>query len=232
MSEEPSAQAASRAIAHAAHVAVPPRSPRQLHRGHGVDLAPRNNDEYDGMKDPQDHLDQFLAKADLLDISDAAYYSFEQLSQRFLHHFAINKRDPKTASYLFTVTQREHESLREYVQRFSEAVLEVPHVNQELLASIMQQNLRMGRFHESIARKPPATLDELLVRAEKYIQIEETSRVKAAIPSKRIIEEEDHSRRHVSENNQKDQRHVPPPNITRYTLLNAPHAEFLAVAEQ
>ncbi|KAL0308014.1 UNVERIFIED_CONTAM: hypothetical protein Scaly_2963300 [Sesamum calycinum] len=120
-----------------------------------------NISEYDGMKDPQDHLDQFLAKADLLDISDAAYYSFEQLSQRFLHHFAINKRDPKTASYLFTVTQREHESLREYVQRFSEAVLEVPHVNQELLASIMQQNLRMGRFHESIARKPPATLDEL-----------------------------------------------------------------------
>ncbi|KAL0367614.1 UNVERIFIED_CONTAM: hypothetical protein Sradi_3651500 [Sesamum radiatum] len=101
--------------------------------------------------------------------------SFEQLSLRFLHHFAINKRYPKTASYLFTVIQREHESLRDYVQRFSEAVLEVPHVNPELLASIMQQNLRRGRFRESIAGKPPATLDELLVRAEKYIWIEETS---------------------------------------------------------
>ncbi|KAL0341718.1 UNVERIFIED_CONTAM: hypothetical protein Scaly_1834400 [Sesamum calycinum] len=156
-----------------------------------------NISEYDGTKDPQDHLDQFLAKADLLDISNAAYCkifrttlagkamtwfnqllsgtidSFEQLSQRFLHHFAINKRYPKTASYLFTVIQREHESLRDYVQRFSEAILEVPHVNPELLASIMQQNLRMGRFRESIAGKPPATLDELLVRAEKYIRIEE-----------------------------------------------------------
>ncbi|KAL0430664.1 UNVERIFIED_CONTAM: hypothetical protein Sradi_0692400 [Sesamum radiatum] len=29
--------------------------------------------EYDGTKDPQDHLDRFLAKADLLDICDAAY---------------------------------------------------------------------------------------------------------------------------------------------------------------
>ncbi|KAL0303252.1 UNVERIFIED_CONTAM: hypothetical protein Sradi_6193300 [Sesamum radiatum] len=66
------------------------------------------------------------------------------------------------SSYLFTVIQREHESLRDYVQRFSEAVLEVPHVNPELLASIMQQNLRRGRFRESIAGKPPATLDELL----------------------------------------------------------------------
>ncbi|KAK4386075.1 hypothetical protein Sango_2478100 [Sesamum angolense] len=129
-----------------------------------------NISEYDGTKDPQDHLDQFLAKVDLLDISNAAYCkifqttlagksmtwfnqlpsgtidSFEQLSQLFLHHLAINKRYPKTASYLFTVIQREHESLRDYVQRFSEAVLEVPHVNPELLASIMQQNLRMGRF--------------------------------------------------------------------------------------
>ncbi|KAL0324028.1 UNVERIFIED_CONTAM: hypothetical protein Scaly_2369900 [Sesamum calycinum] len=78
-----------------------------------------NISEYDGTKDPQDHLDQFLAKADLPDISNAAYCkifrttmagkamtwfnqlpsgtidSFEQLSQRFLHHFAINKRSTK-----------------------------------------------------------------------------------------------------------------------------------------
>ncbi|KAL0285970.1 UNVERIFIED_CONTAM: hypothetical protein Scaly_2804700 [Sesamum calycinum] len=129
-----------------------------------------NISEYDGTKDPQDHLDQFLAKADLLDISNAAYCkifrttlagkamtwfnqlpsgttdSFEQLSQRFLHHFAINKRYPKTASYLFTIIQREHESLRDYVQRFSEAVLEVPHVNPELLANIMQQTYEWGGF--------------------------------------------------------------------------------------
>ncbi|KAL0412366.1 UNVERIFIED_CONTAM: hypothetical protein Sradi_1438300 [Sesamum radiatum] len=49
----------------------------------------------------------------------------------------------------------------------------------------MQQNLRRGRFRESIAGKPPATLDELLVRAEKYIRIEETSDVRAMTPSKR-----------------------------------------------
>ncbi|KAL0409521.1 UNVERIFIED_CONTAM: hypothetical protein Sradi_1886500 [Sesamum radiatum] len=127
--------------------------------------------------------------------------SFEQLSQRFLHHFAINKRYPKTASYLFTVIQREYESLREYVQRFSKAVLEVPHVNPELLASIMQQNLRRGRFRESIAGKPPASLDELLVRAKEYIRIEETS-YKNRNPSKRRAEEEGgHSKRHVSDNN-------------------------------
>ncbi|KAL0298787.1 UNVERIFIED_CONTAM: hypothetical protein Sradi_6538500 [Sesamum radiatum] len=78
-----------------------------------------NISEYDGTKDPQDHLDRFLAKADLIDISDAAYCklfrttlagkamtwfnqlpirsidNFEQLSQRFLHHFAIKKDTQK-----------------------------------------------------------------------------------------------------------------------------------------
>ncbi|KAL0448065.1 UNVERIFIED_CONTAM: hypothetical protein Slati_1934400 [Sesamum latifolium] len=109
----------------------------------------------DGTGDLEDNLDKFLAKANLLDMSDAGYCktfrttlfgramtwfnqlpahtieSFEQLSQRFLHHFSINKRYPKIASYLFTIMQQEQESLRDYMQRFSEAVLEVPHLNHE-----------------------------------------------------------------------------------------------------
>ncbi|KAL0440335.1 UNVERIFIED_CONTAM: hypothetical protein Slati_2516500 [Sesamum latifolium] len=86
--------------------------------------------EYDGTRDSEDHLEKFLAKADLLDMSYTGYCkifrttlsgkamtwfnqlpthtieNFEQLSQRFLHHFSINKRYPKTASYLFTVVQQ------------------------------------------------------------------------------------------------------------------------------
>ncbi|KAL0433790.1 UNVERIFIED_CONTAM: hypothetical protein Slati_2713300 [Sesamum latifolium] len=103
-------------------VAPPRRSPFAAHIlaeaiHPGIKIP--NISEYDGTKDPQDHLDRFIAKADLLDISDVAYCkifrttlagkamawfnqlpigtidSFEQLSQRFLHHFAINKRYPK-----------------------------------------------------------------------------------------------------------------------------------------
>ncbi|KAL0434462.1 UNVERIFIED_CONTAM: hypothetical protein Slati_2780500 [Sesamum latifolium] len=120
--------------------------------------------EYDGTRDPKDHLEKFLAKAALLDMSDTGYCkifrttlsrkamawfnqlpihtieNFEQ-SQCCLHHFFINKRYHKTASYLFTMVQQEQESLRDYVQRFSETVLEVPHLNHELLASILQQGL-------------------------------------------------------------------------------------------
>ncbi|KAL0313166.1 UNVERIFIED_CONTAM: hypothetical protein Sradi_5715900 [Sesamum radiatum] len=172
-----------------------------------------NLTEYDGTGDPEDHLEKFLAKANLLDMNDARYYkifrttlsrkamawfnqllvhtieNFKQLSQRFLHHFSINKRYPKTASYFFTIIQQEQESLRDYVQQFSEAVLEVPHLNHELLASILQQGLRRGRFRESIARKPPTTLDELLKRAAKYIRIEEALKPKVDSGNKRKIRE-------------------------------------------
>ncbi|KAI3463438.1 hypothetical protein Pfo_020101 [Paulownia fortunei] len=79
------------------------------------------------------------------------------------------------AAYLFSIAQKEKESIRDYVRRFMEGVHEVPHVNHELMVGIMQQNLRHGRFKESIVGRPPVTLDELLKRAEKYIRIEETT---------------------------------------------------------
>ncbi|KAL0309390.1 UNVERIFIED_CONTAM: hypothetical protein Sradi_5881300 [Sesamum radiatum] len=137
-----------------------------------------NLSEYDGTGDPQEHLDKFYAKIDWYDLSDAAYCkvfrttlskralawfnqlpagassSLEQLTQRFLHHFSMNKRVPKTAAFLFTIRQRENEPLRDYMQRFVEAVHDVSHVNHELLASIIQQSLLPGRFKESIAGKP------------------------------------------------------------------------------
>ncbi|KAK4397227.1 hypothetical protein Sango_1559300 [Sesamum angolense] len=137
-----------------------------------------NLSEYDGTSDPQEHLDKFYAKIDWYDLSDAAYCkvfhttlskralawfnqlpagtisSLEQLTQRFLHHFSMNKRVPKTAAFLFTIRQRENEPLRDYMQRFIEAVHEVTHINHELLASIIQQNLLPERFKESIAGKP------------------------------------------------------------------------------
>ncbi|KAL0434718.1 UNVERIFIED_CONTAM: hypothetical protein Sradi_0179700 [Sesamum radiatum] len=86
----------------------------------------------------------------------------------------MNKRIPKTTAFLFTIRQKENEPLRDYMQRFVEAVHKVPHVNHELVASIIQQNLSFGRFKESIAGKPPRTMEDLLMLSQKYIRIEES----------------------------------------------------------
>ncbi|KAL0428922.1 UNVERIFIED_CONTAM: hypothetical protein Sradi_0518200 [Sesamum radiatum] len=180
-----SARAAAQAIAQFAaqrpiNLPPSPRRSRELSSTPEEEQRQEENlPEYDRTGDLQEHLDKFYAKFDWYDLSDAAYCkvfrttlskralawfnqlpvgtisSLEQLTQRFLHHFSMNKRVPKTAAFLFTIRQKENESLRDYMQRFVEAVHEVPHINYELLASIIQQNFLLGRFKESIAGKPP-----------------------------------------------------------------------------
>ncbi|KAL0303507.1 UNVERIFIED_CONTAM: hypothetical protein Sradi_6218800, partial [Sesamum radiatum] len=86
---------------------------------------------------------------------------------------------------------KENELLRDYMQRFVEAVHEVPHVNHELLASIIQQNLSPERFKESIAGKPPNTMEDLLMQSQKYIRIEESNISDTSLSVKRKDREEE-----------------------------------------
>ncbi|XP_012853181.1 PREDICTED: uncharacterized protein LOC105972751 [Erythranthe guttata] len=103
--------------------------------------------------------------------------ALSQLTDRLTNHFAINKEYAKTLTYLFTITQREGETLRNYIHRFVEAAHEVPNVGESMLSEIIQQNLKQGRFKESIAGRPPVTLDELLSRVGKHVRIEEASTI-------------------------------------------------------
>ncbi|KAL0306562.1 UNVERIFIED_CONTAM: hypothetical protein Sradi_6073500 [Sesamum radiatum] len=202
-----------------------------------------NLSEYDGTGDPQEHLDKFYAKIDWYDLSDAAYCKvfrttlckralawfnqlpagtiLEQTDSTFLAPFSMNKRVPKTAAFLFTIRQRENEPLRDYMQRFVEAVHEVPHINHELLASIIQQNLLPGRFKESIAGKPPSNMENLLMRSQKYIRIEESNASDPVLGVKRKCREEE------KEPKKKEERkHVPPIGFAHYTTLNASRGRF------
>ncbi|KAL0426322.1 UNVERIFIED_CONTAM: hypothetical protein Slati_2807000 [Sesamum latifolium] len=166
--------------------------------------------EYDGTGDPEDHLEKFLAKADFLDMSNTGYCKI-----------FCTTLSGKAMAW----------SKKAYRTRTSEAVLEVPHLNHELLASILQQGLRRGRFRESIAGKPQTTLDELLKRAAKYICIEEALKPKVDTGNKRKTREgerKDPRREGLAEG----QRHMPPEGFAKYTPLKAPRAAILAVAEQ
>ncbi|KAL2244740.1 UNVERIFIED_CONTAM: hypothetical protein Sindi_2742200 [Sesamum indicum] len=121
----------------------------------------------------------------------------------------------------------EGETLRDYMQRFMDAVREVPHVNHEFLASIVQQNLLPRRFKESIAGKPPRTMKDLLMRSHNSIRIEELYASDHSLNSKRKGREE------KKEPKKKEKRkHVPRAGFAHYTPLNAHKGEILVVAEQ
>ena len=79
--------------------------------------------------------------------------SFEDLSNRFKRHFMTNRKIERDCGYLFSVKQRSDESLKDFVQRFNRAMLEVPAVDRRVVAAAAVQGvLANSPFHLSITK--------------------------------------------------------------------------------
>ncbi|KAL0420348.1 UNVERIFIED_CONTAM: hypothetical protein Slati_3057700 [Sesamum latifolium] len=134
--------------------------------------------EYDGTTDPQEHLSRFENAALLHQYTDdikcpvfvttfaraaqqwfnqlppTVIGSFREFRSLFLHQFASNRKHRKTELSPFSIRQKEGESLKDYLQRFNTAALEVPSATQEVKASAFTQELMDGDFFKSLAKKP------------------------------------------------------------------------------
>ena len=58
-------------------------------------------------------------------LKEASLSCFDQLRKEFINAFIINGNRKKDATYLLSVRQSEKETLRQYVNRFRNATLEV-----------------------------------------------------------------------------------------------------------
>ncbi|XP_073152599.1 uncharacterized protein [Henckelia pumila] len=165
--------------------------------------------EYDGKGDPEDHLARFENAALLHKYSDqikcrsflttligpaqqwfnmlrpGEIKEFKDFSKSFLYHFASSKKHPTTTFSLFAIKQREHENLKAYIRRFSALALEVPMATPDLLISSFMQGLDTKDFLKSLIKRPPETYEELLARAEKYVNMEEIQVSWAAVKRER-----------------------------------------------
>ncbi|KAL0406281.1 UNVERIFIED_CONTAM: hypothetical protein Slati_3942000 [Sesamum latifolium] len=157
--------------------------------------------EYDGTTDPMEHLSRYENAALLHRYTDrikcrvfvttfarAAQQWFNQLPvgtignfqefcSLFLHQFASSRKLQKTELSLFAVRQKDDEPLKEYVQRFNAAALEVPVATQEVKASAFSQGLLDGDFFKSLAKKPVISLTPFWPE-QKYINMEEAQAAK------------------------------------------------------
>ncbi|KAL0445003.1 UNVERIFIED_CONTAM: hypothetical protein Slati_2223000 [Sesamum latifolium] len=104
--------------------------------------------------------------------------SFQEFRSLFLHQFASSRKLRKTELSLFAIRQKDNESLKEYLQRFNIAALEVPSATQEVKVSAFSRGLLDGDFFKSLAKKPVSKFDALLVRAAKYINMEDAQATK------------------------------------------------------
>ncbi|GFY80996.1 hypothetical protein Acr_01g0008050 [Actinidia rufa] len=92
---------------------------------------------YEGKTDPMDHLDSYKSLMSLQGCSD------EVMSKAFsatLKGPARNRQ--KNASHLFTVHQKETESLKDFVKRFNQATLEVEDPSDKVIIMAMMEGLR------------------------------------------------------------------------------------------
>ncbi|KAL0445067.1 UNVERIFIED_CONTAM: Retrovirus-related Pol polyprotein from transposon.6 [Sesamum latifolium] len=97
--------------------------------------------------------------------------SFQEFRSLFLHQFGSSRKLCKTELSLFAVRQKDNEPLKEYLQRFNAAALEVPSTTQEVKASALSQGLLDGDFFKSLAKKPVSKFDALLARGKTKEEI-------------------------------------------------------------
>ncbi|XP_072065654.1 uncharacterized protein [Arachis hypogaea] len=148
---------------------------------------------YDDTTDPNHHLSNFRSRMYLTDVSDAVcckafpttltktvirwFDNFDDLAKKFLARFSIQKHKARHAPSLLGIKQGDRESLRNYMERFNKTCLDIQSLPTEAAVMGLINGLREGLFSQSISKKYPTSLDEVQERAEKYINMEENSRL-------------------------------------------------------
>ncbi|GFZ21709.1 granulin repeat cysteine protease family protein [Actinidia rufa] len=221
---------------------------------------------YEGKTDPMDHLDLYKSLMSLQGCSDKVMCkafsatlkgparswfrkllpgtidSFGELSRLFVANFMSCRNRQKNASHLFTVHQKETESLKDFMRRFNQAILEVEDPSDQVIIMAMMEGLRPGPLFDSLSKNVPETLSALQSKADKYIAAEELAEAKRRRRGKDHKRKEPDTRRndYREETRYKrpdrdakrsnNRRPRTPPRRPEFTLppLNAPVAQVLS----
>ncbi|GFS30390.1 hypothetical protein Acr_00g0011640 [Actinidia rufa] len=111
-------------------------------------------------------------------LSPGTIDSFGDLSRLFVANFMSCRNRQKNVSHLFTVHQKETESLKVFVKRFNQAILEVKDPSDKVIIMAMMEGLRPGPLFDSLSKNVPETLSTLQSKADKYIAAEELAEAK------------------------------------------------------
>ncbi|XP_025661145.1 uncharacterized protein [Arachis hypogaea] len=99
--------------------------------------------------------------------------SFDEFAKMFINHFAASKIYVRDSDYLSTIKQGPHESLKDYMVRFTTAAMKILDLNPEVQLHAIKSGLRPEKFQEAIAVAKPKTLEEFQDKATGQIEIEE-----------------------------------------------------------
>ena len=91
--------------------------------------------------------------------------------------YLCSARHKQNISTLQNIKMQENETLREFVKHFRQAVLQVELYSMDAVLRIFKWSICPGTpFFESLAKKPPMSMDDLFRRASKYSMLEDDVR--------------------------------------------------------
>jgi len=154
-------------------------------------------DRYDGSTDPDEHIDIYTTDIGLFTTSEAimcrvfpnslkgmalswftklppySIDSFKTLVNLFTTQFATSRPHHLTSIALVNIRQGKGESLRMFMDRFNQVALQIRNLNPEVALHHMVMVLRPGPFADSLCKKLVANMNEMRMRAYKFMRLEE-----------------------------------------------------------
>ncbi|GKV30474.1 hypothetical protein SLEP1_g39278 [Rubroshorea leprosula] len=210
---------------------------------------------YDGSGDPDEHLHTYQAIMRIQNANDAMmckvfpatlkstarrwYHklprhsidSYSQLAKLFSNKFASQREIKRTATELMQVHQKEGESLRDYMQRFNKATLDIDNVPDTICLSALLHGLKPGWFLDDLLENPPKSWNEVNDRSASFILSEDFQSSKRRADDrqgkepKQLENRDDKKKQKVGE-----QRGKPPsyPKYDSYIPLSSSRSQILS----
>ncbi|KAL2228727.1 UNVERIFIED_CONTAM: hypothetical protein Sindi_1852400 [Sesamum indicum] len=199
--------------------------------------------KYDGLKNPQEHVSAFdlvmnlygqtesiKAKLFVTTLTGKAQEWFTSLPAGSIEsHEQLQKKTKEVA--LFTIRQKENETIKNFMGRFNNETLEVQDLRIDMMVSILIHGLKKGPFASALARDPPTNVEKLMRLAQKYINEEEMNAMKDGEWMGNVrTREQDHGK----DGKQVDRGQDPPypPKYHIYTPLNTTRTKALLTVEK
>ena len=154
-------------------------------------------ENYNGNKDPLDHLESFKTLMHLQEVPDEimcrafpttlkglariwfsrlmpnSINTFKDLSTQFASHFIGGHKYKKSTACLISIKQQEDETLRSYIACFNKEALSIDEADDKILVATFTKGVRNGKFLFSLYKNDPKTMSNVLYRATKYMNAED-----------------------------------------------------------
>ena len=104
--------------------------------------------------------------------------SFYELWAAFISHYLFSVQQKRNITSLQTILKQEEESICDFTRKFEQAVQQIKSYSLDaILQNFRRSFVPSTPFLESLSLYPPATMEELYKRADRYLMLEENIRV-------------------------------------------------------